>query len=878
MTSGLTRREFVTGIAATVPASLLPHGAGDAGDEEKHVLPLLPAVPSLPALDLSPARWVWYPSGRCLPNTFVLFRRDVLLPAPVRSARGWICADSRYLLRVNGERIQWGPAPSDPRWLEVDPCDLSRTLVQGKNTIGVTALFYGHGDGTWPTGKPGFIFLLDVETADDSHIRVVSDPSWYAHLARCWRAGQYKRWYVRSLQEEFDARLYPEGWDRPGFTPDAGWLPAMPLPDAPATAPPIASAYREYALDIRGQKTDCALRPRSVPLMSEVLVPADRLVETYAVTWIRPPEEYFACLAPDAFTAQPLPPPIEAGKGQWKIPCDGTRGVAATFSFTEEIVGWPFFTIDAPAGTIVELMVQEWHEPGTVPLLNTHYHSWTRFICAEGVNRFETFDYEACRWLQLHIHGTPGTILVGDVGVRRRLYPWKNTPRVDTGDPAIRRLVSASVNTLNNSLHETAMDGVGRERQQYSGDGSHQLHAAYLALGETRLPARFITTFSQGITTEGYFLDCWPAYDRLARLWEREMQISYWGPLLDHSIGFVFDCFHHFMYTGEKADLAEAFPRLLRFFSYLHSRRGTDGLLPVEGLGVPSVYIDHLAYKKQRHKQCAYNLYAAAMAEHALAPLCNWFGERAWEKTARSTARGILDAAIRTFWDADRKVFVANKPWKSEEGETRFCDRSLATSVLFDQCPGGRSRPAVDILASAPPEMGMSYPANSCWRYWALARGGRTDVITSDFRTRWMGMESVARNNTLQEFWTEQPDRGAVMSHCCPVPLYLLYMGFAGIQPLAPGFSRCMIRPQLADVPSLSLVAPTVRGDILFSASGPAGERKISLQLPRGCTGELVVDQRESLPLDPWPHLDEPGLRRYLLAPGTPVEFTLRHS
>jgi hypothetical protein len=203
--------------------------------------------------------------------------------------------------------------------------------------------------------------------------------------------------------------------------------------------------------------------------MSEVLVPADRLVETYALTWKRSPEEYFAVLPPDAFTAESLPPPAEVDPGRWRLPCDGTRGIAATFSFTEEIVGWPFFTIDAPAGTVVELMVHEWHEPGTAPLLNTHYHSWTRFICAEGTNRFETFDYEACRWLQLHVHGAAGPVLVGHVGVRRRLYPWKNTPRIDTSDPAINRLVRASLNTLNNSLHETAVDGVGRERQRERG-------------------------------------------------------------------------------------------------------------------------------------------------------------------------------------------------------------------------------------------------------------------------------------------------------------------------------------------------------------------------------------------------------------------------
>jgi len=66
------------------------------------------------------------------------------------------------------------------------------------------------------------------------------------------------------------------------------------------------------------------------------------------------------------------------------------------------------------------------------------------------------------------------------------------------------------VNTLLNSAQETAMDGAGRERQQYSGDGTHQLHAVRYAFGGVKHGARFLDTFSQGITVDGYFLDCWP--------------------------------------------------------------------------------------------------------------------------------------------------------------------------------------------------------------------------------------------------------------------------------------------------------------------------------------------------------------------------------
>lgn len=57
----------------------------------------------------------------------------------------------------------------------------------------------------------------------------------------------------------------------------------------------------------------------------------------------------------------------------------------------------------------------------------------------------------------------------------------------------------------------------------------------------------------------------------------------------------------------------EPYPRLLKFASYLETLRGADGLLPVENLGIPTGRIHYDAYKLPRHKQCAFNLYAAAM-------------------------------------------------------------------------------------------------------------------------------------------------------------------------------------------------------------------------------------------------------------------------
>jgi hypothetical protein len=143
--------------------------------------------------------------------------------------------------------------------------------------------------------------------------------------------------------------------------------------------------------------------------------------------------------------------------------------------------------------------------------------------------------------------------------------------------------------------------------------------------------------------------------------------------------------------------------------------------------------------------------------------------------------------------------------------------------------------------------MGFSYPANAGWRLWALAKGGRANVVVNDLRRRWATMDSVRLNNTLQEAWEVHPDSTSQWSHCPIVPLYVLYMNIAGIKPLLPGFRRYEIVPQFADIERLDLTAHTVQGPIVISTKGLMGNREISIEAPPRGEGEIALDRNEKV-------------------------------
>lgn len=803
-------------------------------------------------MDLSPAKWIWLPSERTLACTFVLFRREVALGAVPEVAKGWIAADSRYRLTVNGQRVQWGPAPFDPRHAEADPADLAPYLREGKNCIGVEVLYYGHGDGTWPFGKPGLLMKLEIDGE-----AVVTDAEWRCVVDRAHPPGQYARWFLRALQEEFDARRHPFGWDLPGFD-DSGWLAAQELRVPPSRAV-YSGGYKDYVNEIWDLHPErSTLIERTIPMLNEEWIPATaRWVNE--ITWHRNPRDWFENRTPGSFEAgESLPvsvafEEVQGLMGEESLAVSGhsdtdrtnLAGAVSseasirlavgskfvTYELDEEVVGWPGFAIDAPEGTVVEMMVQESHNHEKTPWLDSHIYQWSRFICREGENRFETFDFEAGRWLQLHVREHTRAVTIRDVGIRRRIFPWPHQAEIEVGEPALQRLFYAAVNTINNSAQETIVDGMGRERQQYAGDGSHQLHAIRYAFGESRLPARFLRTFAQGQLLDGVFSDSWPAVDRLQRIWQRNMDASGWGPLVDHSVGFVFDHYHHWMQTGDLEPVRQNIDHLLKFAEYLEElhRRGLDGLLPVDRLRVNTVWIDHDAYRNQSQKVGAFNLYVAAMLEHALAPVLEALGGRESETGwARKRSAVIVEAVQRHFWDAEREVFVNNKLFEWNEDEPRSDDRTLATAVLYDYCPDSRTESCVEALATRPVWMGQSYPANIVWNYWALAKAGRIQPVIDDLRERWAPMRSVAEAKALQEFWKTTPDTTNLMSHCPVAPLTALYQGILGLWPTSPGFETMEIRPQLGDIEHLHVVARTPKGPVSMTAT----PREVRITVP----------------------------------------------
>jgi alpha-L-rhamnosidase len=819
------------------------------------------------------ARWIWYPERRTLPGTFVFFRKSFRLDRVPPRVEAWVTASTRYMLWVNGAFLGRGPAPCDPRYWDVDPVDLAPHLQVGENVVCAIAAFYGGGDGTVVPSAPlgsgggaGFLFQ-----ARGDGLEILSDATWRCARPRCWKPGNYQRWFLRCLQEEFDARLFPEGWLEASFV-DAHWRTPV-VSRIPAGRPMLAELSPE------GWRDDWVLRPRAIPRLRETRVLPESLGAAGWVDFTVSPEEYFECAPSDAFTETPDARVIpERGSSLFPLTLAAPqrRAVALTFEFGRELVGHPFVEFRAPAGTIIEMLFVEKQEDEKLLLrTNPRYGHWLRVVARDAVTRFEAFEFDAVRHLQLLVRNSTRPVEILAAGVIERNYPWPRECDLKTSDAALNTALAASVNTHKLLCQETIVDNVARERQQYAGDLDHSKLGSCYAFGEFRQPARVIRTFAQGQSDDGWFMDCWPAWDRTQRLWQKHLGLTRWGAIIDHALQFGIAVAWHHLFTGDRELIAEIYPRLLRFDQFLQRNVRSDGLLPVAPWTWNCVWIDHIGYQAEEDKHCALNLYWAGFLTEGLARLAAWLGDSAAANEARARAAALIDRCRARYWHAERELFIDNLPRVARDGALRAHSRTLSMAYLFHAIPAGSESRSIDLLAAIPTssnrdvfpfennhlQLGFDYPLNAIWRFWALGRAGRAQTILADLKERWARLPSVLQNNTYAEFWNPGPSStGQVWCQNNPVPLLAVYMEILGLRPLAAGFSEYELRPQPAGLGSIEATVHTPRGPIQAHVEGFARGFTVRWTSPPRTLASLTVPGGARLQGLPPGLRPEPGL------------------
>lgn len=496
-------------------------------------------------------------------QAFRYFRREFLLTEEECADQPQyllsLFASSRYLLYVNGEYVTRGPARSDYRWSTFDQIDVTRHIRKGRNVIAVLCLYYGYGTGQTMNSARGLAGQLVSSAGQVSKLLLVTDEAWRSFPAEAYDP-QAPR--VNSRQgpvEIFDARNEPMGWNGMDFD-DSHW------PNASVMKHDLANSVYWN------------LSPSGISLLEEKIVHASEVVaqgssgtEAASTAQTKTLHRYVIQTLASA-DIQPVDGPrsqveqilsFQPGKrsnvGQARI---------VVYRFEKLCAGYLVLQLSGAAGTVVDCIYSEELTEHYRPVVTSDNRPIDRFVLREGDNEFEVaFGWKACRYLTLVIHSDDDGVIIQQVGLRSREYPFTEAGRFETTDVGINRIFSICQHTARICAQDAFVDSPGREQQQWIGDGRWTALTYYHLTGSTELYRKMLRQLGQSQDFTGMIRPRHP---------DDHNNIP---PIPAFSLSWISAFYEFFLHTGDLDLVQEWWPNVGAALHWFSNWENTDGLL-----------------------------------------------------------------------------------------------------------------------------------------------------------------------------------------------------------------------------------------------------------------------------------------------------------
>ena len=392
-------------------------------------------------------------------------RKDFYLNQPVR--RAWLHATALglYEARLNGEKV--GNDAFTPGWTDYNirvPCqtyDVTSLIRVGKNTIGAilgdgwfAGTFGYKGNRQNYGGYPRFAAQLEIELADGSRTRVISDES--------WRAANGPILYADILQGyAYNAQRELPGWDVPGYD-DSKWA-------------PVASGLRWLDTSRDSSREGVTIENSSVdPVRAAELLSAKTV------------------------------------KMQGSNTC--------ILDFGQNLVGWVRLRIKGHPGQSITIRHGEALNPnGSIYTSNLRSAAATDFYILKGGETEELeprFTYHGFRYVE--ISGLNGSADVDDVKAVVAFSHLERTGQFECSSPLINQLYSNIIWSNKGNYFENPTDCPQRdERLGWTGDTQFFIPTACYNYNVASFIERWLLTHAtDGQAVDGSFPDVAPSLDR----------------------------------------------------------------------------------------------------------------------------------------------------------------------------------------------------------------------------------------------------------------------------------------------------------------------------------------------------------------------------
>lgn len=126
-------------------------------------------------------------------------------------------------------------------------------------------------------------------------------------------------------------------------------------------------------------------------------------------------------------------------------------------------------------------------------------------------------------------------------------------------------------------------------------------------------------------------------------------------------------------------------------------------------------------------------------------------------------------------------------------------------------------------------------------------------LMSSKGLRSWYNMLKIGSTVTL-EAWDIQFKNNLDWNHAWgAAPANIIPRRLMGIEPIAPGWSKIRVKPQIGSLEWADIKVPTIRGEVLASVKQQVGRYSLDVDIPAGCEAEVWIPctyKKASLSLD----------------------------
>ncbi len=588
-------------------------------------------------------KWIFLGAQQGLLNAFRRYRKTFVLPKKeLQSAIIRMTAETRYLLWVNGQYVNRGPAKCYQWYQSYDTIDISAYLKPGKNSIAVLQHIVGKNtySNVYYDSRAGILVDGEISFKDaSSPLRIDTDTSWKAIIDPA-RSSKTPQLFIQlSFQESFDGRKDIPGWTLTDFN-DAKWEHAAIV--GPAGLFPWTN-MEERGIPLFEERPElftgvsCFYKGKNFPLWKD---DNGLMRNLYAENRVK------------TISAGINVAVDQEGIRSINVPGTGKNNfLAMVLDLGKTSVGCPALEIKAAAGGEVIDFYYATRHPDSEMFLEVKNPDGKfqagqdglvdRYTCRKGTQSFRPFHFKGYRFLMLVFRNVSRNLEISDIYNRFVGYPVLQKGSFKCSDETFNKIWEMCERTLRCCMLDSYVDCPDREQAQWVGDAMVESYVNFFAFADTALLKRLIRQCAQHQTNDGLLWAIFPA--------------DYYGLIIiESNFSWLFALDNYYYFTKDASMPAEVFPVAEKCLAWFERFAGEKKLL-----GNPQGYWLHLDWSTidKRGITASLNLYYV-LALQAMQRICRAAGQDPAPYLNQETS--VKKILINTFYDKTKGAWYEN--------------------------------------------------------------------------------------------------------------------------------------------------------------------------------------------------------------------------